>query len=49
MTDELDKGDQINKDAQKLIKEIEESIKNDDPFIRGLQLLVLFNKDDIYH
>lgn len=47
--EQLDKEEQINKDAQKLIKEIEESVKNEDPFIRGLRLLVLFNKDDIYH
>ncbi len=47
--EQLGKEEQLSKDARKLLKEIESSVRNEDPMLRGIRVWLLLNKDNIYH
>jgi hypothetical protein len=46
--EQLGKEEQLSKDARKLLKEIESSVRNEDPMLRGIRMWSLLNKDNIY-
>lgn len=49
MTDESNKEEQLDKNAQKLLEEIKARVKSEDVMYRNLRIWLSINKDNTYY